>query len=1063
MAQTTFNNAAAITIPASGTGNANPASPATPYPSNIVVSGMSGSIIKVTVSLNGLSHTATNDIDMLLVGPTGAKIIFLSDIGGGSGTINITFDDAAATQAANPLSSGTFRPVDVSTSAIDNFPAPAPAVAAADEAAPGFGGGGTATFASKFAGTAPNGTWSLYVVDDVGGDIGSISGGWSLTVTSGVPAAPTTTILASSQNPSFTTAPSNSVTFTSTTTVTSSGVPVTTGTVTFADAGVTIAGPLALNGSGQASFTTSTLTEGNHLITASYSGTSSFVQSSGSLTQIVNNHTNVSGNMYCNPGSIAIPITGMTSGVAQPYPSNIYVSGVGGTISKVTVQLNGFTHNASPDDVDLLLVGPGGQNVILMSDAGGAVAVSGLNINFDDAAASFLPDGGTLASGTFRPSNYNSGTDTWNAPAPAPSGSVLLSAFNGGSANGTWALYAIDDAGGDIGSIASWCLTIISGAVPSTTTTLSSSQNPSFTTAPNNVVTFTATVTSSGNPVPSGTVTFTEGFTTLSGPTAVNGSGQATFTTSALPEGTHSIVATYNGNVNFAQSSATLSQEVNTHTVVTGGNMFCNPGTFTIPGSGNNADPAMPYPSNIFVTGLSGNVAKVTVKINGFGHANPDDVDIMLVGPTGQNITLMSDAGGTTAVSGLNFTFDDAAASSLPDGPTLTSGTFKPSNYAGGDTWPSPAPASSGGILLSAFNGSGANGTWKLYVYDDAGGDAGSITSGWCLIFGTLPGVTLQPANQNVCAGNNATFTSTADGFPAPTVQWQFSTDNGMNWNNIGGATNTTLTFVTTIADNGKQYRAVFTNSNGSTNSNAATLTVASPNASFAYSENGYCQLGSDPTPVIYGTPGGTFSGPGQVSLNAGTGKIDVSASTAGGPYTITYNIGGACPASATFQVSIVNCLPGATMTDAIIIDNGTLGSAEPNDRVRLTTTITNAQAANYEGVQMMLNSDPRVTFVAGSFKSTPVAVNDQYVTTLNTALVVPLATGVLQNDFDDNIPGLSVTAHTNPAQGTVAINANGSFTYTPNNGFTGNDTFTYTITDSDMQTNTGTVKIHVQ
>lgn len=77
--------------------------------------------------------------------------------------------------------------------------------------------------------------------------------------------------------------------------------------------------------------------------------------------------------------------------------------------------------------------------------------------------------------------------------------------------------------------------------------------------------------------------------------------------------------------------------------------------------------------------------------------------------------------------------------------------------------------------------------------------------------------------------------------------------------------------------------------------------------------------------------------------------------------------------------------------------------------------------------------------------------------------LTVPLGTGVLQNDFDDNIPGLSVTAHTNPAQGTLGINVNGSFMYTPNNGFMGNDTFTYTITDSDAQTNTATVKIHVQ
>lgn len=47
MAQTTFSNSTVITIPASGTGNANPASPATSYPSNVTVSAMSGSITKL--------------------------------------------------------------------------------------------------------------------------------------------------------------------------------------------------------------------------------------------------------------------------------------------------------------------------------------------------------------------------------------------------------------------------------------------------------------------------------------------------------------------------------------------------------------------------------------------------------------------------------------------------------------------------------------------------------------------------------------------------------------------------------------------------------------------------------------------------------------------------------------------------------------------------------------------------------------------------------------------------------------------------------------------------------
>jgi hypothetical protein len=85
--------------------------------------------------------------------------------------------------------------------------------------------------------------------------------------------------------------------------------------------------------------------------------------------------------------------------------------------------------------------------------------------------------------------------------------------------------------------------------------------------------------------------------------------------------------------------------------------------------------------------------------------------------------------------------------------------------------------------------------------------------------------MTTQPSPQTVCSGSNVSFTSAADGQPAPVVKWQVSAD-GTNWTDINGAVNATFTFVAAAADNGKQYRAVWTNSVGSANSNPATLTV---------------------------------------------------------------------------------------------------------------------------------------------------------------------------------------------------------------------------------------------
>ena len=98
------------------------------------------------------------------------------------------------------------------------------------------------------------------------------------------------------------------------------------------------------------------------------------------------------------------------------------------------------------------------------------------------------------------------------------------------------------------------------------------------------------------------------------------------------------------------------------------------------------------------------------------------------------------------------------------------------------------------------------------------------------------PSVTAQPADRSVVEGATATFTAAASGSPTPTVQWQQSIDAGVTWANVTGATSTSYTTpATVLADSGKRFRAVFTNTSGSVNSNAAALTVttAPPSAAF--------------------------------------------------------------------------------------------------------------------------------------------------------------------------------------------------------------------------------------
>jgi len=135
---------------------------------------MGGTVSNVSVTLRNLSHTWASDIDVLLVGPAGQKVVMMSDAGsGGANNVTLTLSDAAA--AALPpsgLVSGTFRPTNLTDSSPggDNYPSPAPA-------------GPYGATLSTFNGTAPNGTWALYVFDDGPGDSGSFAGGWSLTIT----------------------------------------------------------------------------------------------------------------------------------------------------------------------------------------------------------------------------------------------------------------------------------------------------------------------------------------------------------------------------------------------------------------------------------------------------------------------------------------------------------------------------------------------------------------------------------------------------------------------------------------------------------------------------------------------------------------------------------------------------------------------------------------------------------------------------------------------------------------------------------------------------------------
>ena len=282
----TFCSAGAITF----NDNLPPAVPpftSTPYPSTITIPPMTmtGTVTNVTVTLNNLSHTFPDDIDLLLVGPTGANAIIMADVGGSPDAVNltITLDDAAATflPDAGPLVSGTFKPTNPPLSPIDSFPAPAPA-------------GPYGTALSAFNVTNPNGTWSLYAVDDSLGDVGSIAGGWCLTITTEVTA------------PCTLTCPPN---------VTQANDPTQCGAMVSYPAPTT---------TGVCGTVTCTPPSGSFFFVGTTTVTCTSASGSTCSFNVTVNNVNCPDTNFCNPTIIDL----QTNNVTSPYPSSIGVSGL---------------------------------------------------------------------------------------------------------------------------------------------------------------------------------------------------------------------------------------------------------------------------------------------------------------------------------------------------------------------------------------------------------------------------------------------------------------------------------------------------------------------------------------------------------------------------------------------------------------------------------------------------------------------------------------------------------------------------------------------------------------
>ena len=191
---------------------------------------------------------------------------------------------------------------------------------------------------------------------------------------------------------------------------------------------------------------------------------------------------------------------------------------------------------------------------------------------------------------------------------------------------------------------------------------------------------------------------------------------------------------------------------------------FTKASAITIPTSGS----ATPYPSTIAVTGFSGPVQDVNVTFKNLQHPSATDISALLVGPGGQRTILSSGAGSATGPPAPNetFTLDDEAAASLPcSEQPVAPGSYRPTRATcfstNPEAFPAPAPPGPYPVSLSVFDGKASNGTWKLYVIDEASSDGGTMSGGWSLSISAPtapPQTTITKRPASTTTKRSATF-----------------------------------------------------------------------------------------------------------------------------------------------------------------------------------------------------------------------------------------------------------------------------------------------------------------
>ena len=202
--------------------------------------------------------------------------------------------------------------------------------------------------------------------------------------------------------------------------------------------------------------------------------------------------------------------------------------------------------------------------------------------------------------------------------------------------------------------------------------------------------------------------------------------------------------------------------------------------------------------------------------------------------------------------------------------------TYQWARSVDGSTWSDIAGATSASYTTGATATADSGESFRVRVTNPAGSVLSNSASLTVAASGVAPAFTTDAADDSLLAPAPAVFSAHASGTPTPTYQWQSSSDGGLTFTNINGATSASYTgAATTLADDATWYRVVATNSVGSATSRSARLTVYNPGvgglvASVARDAQGnlYATLQPDTVGYIDTFRTGHFLGVRKIDIN---------------------------------------------------------------------------------------------------------------------------------------------------------------------------------------------------